>query len=113
MRARRVTAMSMRARRVTATSISALAVTAAAVPAARADAVAPSPLTLRVATEAGCQDGGPRTQTVAFCTTSAATAVALPGDSVYLVAPDDFVVAGSGAPGKPITVYGQPQNSLL
>ncbi|NUP52661.1 MAG: hypothetical protein HOW97_35875 [Catenulispora sp.] len=94
-------------------SISALAVTAAAVPVARADAGSSGPVTLRVATEAGCDDGGPRTQTVAFCTTSAATAAALPGDSVFLVAPDNFVVAGSGAPGKPITVYGDPQNSLL
>ncbi|WP_194922530.1 cell wall-binding repeat-containing protein [Catenulispora pinisilvae] len=88
-------------------SISALSIAVLGAPmAAAADADTTAPVTLRVGFTGTCSDAAPRADSALYCTLAGATAAAQPGDSVLvgkLGATDK--IAGSGAPGKPITVY--------
>ncbi|ACU75414.1 putative cell wall binding repeat 2-containing protein [Catenulispora acidiphila DSM 44928] len=88
-------------------SISALSIAALGAPmAAAADSDTTAPVTLRVGFTGTCSDAAPRADSALYCTLAGATAAAQPGDSVLvgeLGATDK--IAGSGAPGKPITVF--------
>ena len=78
---------------------------AAGLPAGSAAAAAPSDT---VFVSKSCQDGADGTEQQPYCTISAATAVAQPGQTI-VVGPGTFresVSPASGEPGKPITIKG-------